>query len=389
MKKKVIKIFSVACVLAALLAAMVMPSAAASGRDLVSIDFNDPLDANKFVDDFYCGSSFSYDLLTGRIASTGDNLYPFVLTTYPGLLPSSGCYFFTLGLWCEYSWTALPFSIKYRYNGMEYELFRSSQGKLWQSGSAVCNFDGNRIYLTCVVDLYAERAYWSISNDSGTVVSYREIDTRLLGNPTSAEDRMLYIYFTNNPTTNYVEMSNLKIREIPAVFMQSLNNQYTDGFDMGYQEGQNSGYNSGYDSGYHEGLGVGYGDGYEAGVHDTEYPAWDRGYKNGFSDGFLDGEEAGLAIGYDEGYAVGKADGYQQGAKDTYNDAFQSTLDKIDENEGTLTQGFLAGMWNGVQSFVQELLDGITFSGLSLRSIVTTLFAIVIAAFVIKIVKGG
>ncbi len=170
----------------------------------------------------------------------------------------------------------------------------------------------------------------------------------------------------------------------------------TVGYEQGYSEGESNGYEYGFTDGKTEGLTEGYNNGFAEGK--TE--GLTEGYNNGFTEGKTEGFGEGYERGYYEGeidglgarqdywYNTGHADGYDKGLKEYYNDLYEKGLENIDGNHGTGVQGFLAGMWSGTQGFMQELLDGITFSGLSLRSIVSTCLAVIIAAFIIRLLKG-
>ena len=108
----------------------------------------------------------------------------------------------------------------------------------------------------------------------------------------------------------------------------------------------------------------------------------------GWDEGYLAGEDAGYIKGYDEGYQDSYKDLYDQlhsGIKDTMDKAENSIDEKAN---GSFIQGFLAGMWNGVTAFISMILEGVTFSGLKLINIVATALGILIAVFVIKMVKG-
>jgi len=95
-------------------------------------------------------------------------------------------------------------------------------------------------------------------------------------------------------------------------------------------------------------------------------------------------------------YGIGFDEGYQESYNDLYDQLYsgiEDTMDKaensIDEKaNGSFIQGFLAGMWNGVTAFISMILEGVTFSGLKLINIVATALGILIAVFVIKMVKG-
>lgn len=111
-----------------------------------------------------------------------------------------------------------------------------------------------------------------------------------------------------------------------------------------------------------------------------------------YEEGKTDGASEVYTPAYDEGYS----DGYQDSYKDLYDQlhsGIKDTMDKaensIDENaNGSFIQGFLAGMWNGVTAFISMILEGVTFSGLKLINIVATALGILIAVFVIKMIKG-
>lgn len=178
---------------------------------------------------------------------------------------------------------------------------------------------------------------------------------------------------------------------------------YGNGKTDGYAEGDAAGYNRGKEDGYSEG----YTQGHVDGSRESYYDGYSEGVNSGLAEGRKQGEEAGYnrgkEDGYDCGYRAGVDNSYNEIQKDFSQKIQQSTDDfsKIfNENSsklrdrlqvggnGTLTEGFLAGMWNGTTDFVQMILTGFTFSGLSLMNIVATFLGIMIAAFVIKMVKG-
>ena len=165
-------------------------------------------------------------------------------------------------------------------------------------------------------------------------------------------------------------------------------------------------YNSAYNSGYSAGQTDGYSSGYTQGQTDGYSSGYDKGQTNGYSTGY----DEGYDFGYDEGVDRGKEIAsdpsseiyqniYKSGVDNSYNEIqkrfqtiFENNSEKLNEkiqgNTGTLTEGFLAGMWNGMTDFTQMILTGVTFSGLSLMNILATLLGIMIAAFVIKMIRG-
>lgn len=171
--------------------------------------------------------------------------------------------------------------------------------------------------------------------------------------------------------------------------LKTYDQGYTEGLDVGNANASakyDEGYRVGENAGYMNGLDKGTKSGYQAGLAD--------GYQNGYDEGKADGLEEqieqidGYEYGYNAGYIAGKLDNSSKDQNDKIKDALDDYADAIDSNEGTLVQGFLSGMWNGATNFVQTLLTGITFSGLSLMNIVATGLAILIAVYIIKMVKG-
>lgn len=171
--------------------------------------------------------------------------------------------------------------------------------------------------------------------------------------------------------------------------LKTYDQGYTEGLDVGNANASakyDEGYRAGESAGYMNGLDKGTKSGYQAGLAD--------GYQNGYDKGKADGLEEqieqtdGYGYGYNAGYISGRVDAAKENKNNQVKDALDDYADAIDSNEGTLVQGFLAGMWNGATNFVQTLLTGITFSGLSLMNIVATGLAILIAVYIIKMVKG-
>ncbi len=214
--------------------------------------------------------------------------------------------------------------------------------------------------IACMVNVVTNEFYVSIDDTFGDGVDFVFYDmTSHLFSVSSVPNRFVSFYTTPNQSFAYPEMTIKKMvmYEIPFgvgdLSASQFFNLYTGIFDI--------------DVGYSQG--------------------WSEGWSQGLASGYEDGHLNGYRTGKNEGYQNGKKDGYTEGKNEYYNELYEKGLEAIDENEGTMIQGFLAGMWNGVQNFVQELLDGITFSGLSLRSIVTTLFAVLFAAFIIRMVR--
>ena len=183
---------------------------------------------------------------------------------------------------------------------------------------------------------------------------------------------------------------------------------YTEGYEDGEVDGESAGYNKGYTAGTKRT------DGYQAAKRDVltsannlwlQYVVGMSGYPEGYeffeiddilsgtceyvhNSAYVDGIEFGRNSGYSLGYSAGHDEGYTYGynAGKTEN-SMTEYANAIDKNEGTLIQGFLAGMWNGATNFIQPILNGVTFSGLSLMTILATAFAILVAAFIIKIIR--
>ncbi len=207
---------------------------------------------------------------------------------------------------------------------------------------------------------------------------------------------------------------------------QGYNEGYTDGvevgeadgWNLGYANGESEGYTDGKAEGYTDGRGEGYGVGYEAGKPDGYNAGFEEGETEGYNVGYLSGSADGYDAGYTDGRGEGYGVGYEEGKPDGYDDGYTlgydegmeltyqaydqaqkdllntleknqgNLIDNLGNSDGSFTEGFLAGMWNGMTSFTQTLLSGFTLSGLSLQNILTTLLALMVAAYIIRLVKG-
>ena len=146
---------------------------------------------------------------------------------------------------------------------------------------------------------------------------------------------------------------------------------YNDFEQEGYQEGYNDGYYFGYDNGYIAGE-----------VHGSEY-----GYENGYTDGYAEGltkandyaynsgyeigKEEGRGEGYNTGYAVGKHAGYILGEADGWENAIKDA-----DEVKTAIGGIFTGVFDGAVDSFNELTEGITIMGLTLKQILLTIAAL-------------
>lgn len=120
------------------------------------------------------------------------------------------------------------------------------------------------------------------------------------------------------------------------------------------QEGYNNGLNNGFETGYE----VGYGDAQaEAG------DAYKDGYDNGYDAGKTIGYNHGNEEGFKKGYTLGEADGWENAIKDA-------------DEVKTAIGGIFTGVFDGIVDSFNELTEGVTIMGLTLKQILLTIFAI-------------
>ena len=413
MKKHIKKMFAVTVICAVLLSVFLIPASAASAYT----DAIKNVTATPYTDyDYKSTLSQSGNIFSG--ISSGDG---FVRTKEPVPLPDYAIYHLTFS--CN-----ARFNVSIRGNGKQIMLIQSSGNNItFADGIPLEKWNKDDYLLGDIVDLYY---YHDLKNDTFTVwlaesnVEGADSETLFLGETftarlsdyqidyaTDKEPFPLYIYLNEVTTSTYVMLSTFEVFSFAHTmnaddlyyFMKTHNFDISSGiFNQDKYEYYHEVYESGYNSGVNDGYSIGW-----SGAIDELQPEWeqeandayDRGYGQGYATGNTDGKKEGYATGKtegkNEGYAAGKVDGKNEGYKEAYdkyleqfNEQYDTALSQIDKNEGTLTQGFLAGMWNGTQNFLQTILNGVTFSGLSLMAIVSTLIAILIAAFVIKMIRG-
>lgn len=181
---------------------------------------------------------------------------------------------------------------------------------------------------------------------------------------------------TSSSLSSYVDFADMYMSRSPLYIDES----YMNGFQTGMDHGLSDGYSNGYADGKQDGHNEGYNEGFTIGKTEGFQDGYSKGETDGYNSGYTEGEHAG----YNSAYPIAKEEGRQEG----YNQAYQQNLEHLDSTDGSITQGFLSGMWSGMQNFVNNFLDGITFSGLSLRMVLTTLLAILFAYFVLRMVRG-
>lgn len=118
---------------------------------------------------------------------------------------------------------------------------------------------------------------------------------------------------TQSGSSFYGILTNISIRLVDIV--NTTDNIYSSGYDVGYSEGGEVGYDNGFDTGYHDGYDVGYNDaaaeyyedGYDQGYHNGYEEAGEDYYGYGFDDGYNYGREDGYNVGKVEGFALGQS----------------------------------------------------------------------------------
>ena len=452
MKNKLIKIFSVMAIIIMVASATVLPTLAEAPDELfthdVLDDWYDPASPyhSWYVPpcfDFNYGGGHAYlDCYDGRPGSFELSVYHYM--DFTGQFVQVNFDFRGCGV--------PHASIYYDITGYTGRAFYIANDKLYlDDGTELSTFNEEFVtHLTYWIDVDSLNIYYFVHSDDPftrvSIGSYCLYDNSTDSSTEGIEFFRLVVDGRSDFTGSY-EFHELSVSQLPnpngmtsSSFSDTFNgysNGFSEGYEEGFADGDQSGYNSGwadgneegYDEGYDWGYEVGHGDGYESGSEDGyqngytngetmgyingyeqgEMDGIDRGYADGFSSGWQEGFEESVhnfASGYDKGFAEGKTEGYKDGYSATmdvdtayangytdgyetaYKENYEETVNKISPNEGTLTQGFLAGMWNGTQNFVQEILDGVTFSGLSLRAIVTTCVSLVLAVFIIRLLKG-
>ena len=157
---------------------------------------------------------------------------------------------------------------------------------------------------------------------------------------------------------------------------------YENAYNTGYLEGDRDGYERGWEQGYESGEDLGYSNGFTTGKNE----GLSEGYENGHTDGRLEG----LEDGYENGYGTGKNDGYEegrqtaqdaaynQGKQEGWNEAIQDS-----EEVKTAIGGLFSGIFDGIVDSFNELTEGVTLMGLTLKQILLTIAGIGIIGLVI------
>lgn len=429
MKNKLIKIFSVIAIIIMVASATVLPTLADAPDALFEYDVIANLEAPDW--EYFSAYAppcftFEYGYLTSNV---GERPGSFLLTVADYYDYSGQFYQVDLSL----RGSNVPdASIEWHASGYYGTAFSISSNRLISvDGNVLATFDSlHGLHLTYWIDINSLNMYYmAYSGDPSSCVAVgcvNLLDYSDMSEYYEVEFINLRVDY-DQQRTGTLQIVDLCVRQLPNAYSMTFS-AFDDLFN-GYSNGFSEGYDEGYDVGYDWGYEVGHGDGYESGSEDGyqngykngetmgyingyeqgEMDGSDRGYADGFTNGWQEGFEESVynfANGYDKGFAEGKTEGYKDGYSATmdvdtayangytdgyetaYKENYEETVNKISPNEGTLTQGFLAGMWNGTQNFVQEILDGVTFSGLSLRSIVTTVFSIALAAFLVRLLRG-
>lgn len=81
-------------------------------------------------------------------------------------------------------------------------------------------------------------------------------------------------------------------------------------------------------------------------------------------------------------------DVYQAYIEGLYNGQLNNFNDNSNCSDGSLASGFIGGIFGGLTSFWVTISNGIGLSGITLGMIITTLLCILVAVFIIKMIKG-
>lgn len=139
----------------------------------------------------------------------------------------------------------------------------------------------------------------TFSDDNGNILLFNEIDVKY---PNHEE---IYLFWFFNRVESVVQFLDYDLNvityehfegpnKITNVYTDSPYNQdYLDGFDIGYLSGKDYGYNEAKNEYYDSRYTLGY----------------EVGNQDGYDEGFIDGLQEGYDIGYDIGYDVGLEDG--------------------------------------------------------------------------------
>lgn len=164
----------------------------------------------------------------------------------------------------------------------------------------------------------------------------------LLSCSISQGDYVFYIYVTA-PISIYINAQSSLVYTVDIYSTKHYNDFLQEG------------YNSGFDSGYATGYEVGYGD------------CSSDSYNNGRAEGILIGREQGYNDGYNKGkeagYILGEADGWEHAIKDS-------------DEVKTAIGGIFTGVFDGAVDSFNELTEGITIMGLTLKQILLTIAAL-------------
>ncbi len=400
MKNKFKKLLCLVTVVMIVLATFILPASAADGEtERLYIDFLESYYTTGLVEKGFNKASFDHttgDLFLQPDLSLVDHPY-FFIGNSTGILVDSMCYGFDVVLDMADHMPNSNFILCV--NGKTTKLFEFIDCKLYVGGRTLSAYDianTGSLHLSAYVDIVNSKLYYRFNKNVFFSCDLNWSST------TETTNRYVYFQTTKTQSNNFnsVRIKEMIMYEFPTLvgfpgdgyydaYTQLFSDliyydYYTSGFENGFVSGQDYGYALGDAAGYDRGYGKGQTDGYNSGYNQGQTDGYTSGYQAGKNDGYNNGVGVKDEYWYDKGVA----DGRIEGKNEYYNELYEKGLEAIDENNGSMIQGFLSGMWNGVQNFVQELLDGITFSGLSLRSIVTTLFAILFAAFIIRMLKG-
>ena len=170
-----------------------------------------------------------------------------------------------------------------------------------------------------------------------------------------------YVYITT-PCDIYFQSSNGGTSFNFSVAVYSTKS-YSDIYSYGYDRGHSIGYAQGQESGYDQGYTVGYNTGHAEGLTKANDYAYNSGYEIGHEEGRAEGYNNGYSVGKNAGYILGEADGWKNAIEDA-------------DEVKTAIGGIFTGIFDGAVDSFNELTEGITIMGLTLKQILLTIVAL-------------
>ena len=216
-------------------------------------------------------------------------------------------------------------------------------------------------------------SFWADFSDSFYIYVTSPIDIQF--HSTSGTSVLSYVLIDIWSTKTYEEIYDIGDTD-------GYNRGLWDGYSEGFSHGNDSGYGDGYAAGIEDGYGVAFNEGYDEGYDYGLVTGEEMGYNNGYTNGEADGYTKGKTDGYTEGRKVAQDAAYAQGKQDGWNEAIQDS-----EEVKTAIGGIFSGVFDGIVDSFNELTEGVTLIGLTLKQILLTIAGIGIIGLVIVLLS--